>query len=114
LVPLEAMKVIETLPVRTESNDERPHTPTRTADLNLSLLDSSPPDGTELREANQLFNSSLQSVEGLPEATRRYGERMTQAYELTHSELIAARGQNSKLQELLHKRKERKKERESR
>jgi DDE superfamily endonuclease len=109
LVPLEPMKVIETLPVRTESNDERPHTPTRTADLNLSLLDSSPPDGTELREANQLFNSSLQSVEGLPEATRRYGERMTQAYELTHSELIAARRQNSKLQELLHKRKERKK-----
>ena len=48
-------------------------------------------------------------MESLPEATRRYRERVTQAYELTHRELIAGRRQNSKLQEILHKRKDRKK-----
>jgi hypothetical protein len=32
-----------------------------TQDLDLSVLKSSPPDGTELRQANMVFNSALAS-----------------------------------------------------
>ena len=83
--------------------------PPEQANLDLSLLDSSPPDGTELRSANALLNSTLRSVENLPSPARRYTERMTQAYEMTHSELIAARQQIARQQELLSARKQRRK-----
>ena len=75
LVPLAPMKVLETLPSRPSSNDVLPHTPP-----DLSPLESSPLDGTELHEANALPNLTLRNMENLPKHAQRYTERMTQAY----------------------------------
>jgi hypothetical protein len=49
LVPLSPMTVLEKLPIRPGLSSSPPHTPLLQIDLDLSLLDSSSPDGTELR-----------------------------------------------------------------
>ena len=52
LVPLAPMRVLRTLQSQPTVGGEPPSTPTEQSHLDLSLLDSSPPDGTELRAAN--------------------------------------------------------------
>ena len=59
--------------------------------LDLSLLHSSPPEGTELRQANALFNAQICDVDGVPSPAKRYAERMTRALERTQSELTMIR-----------------------
>lgn len=85
-----------------------PSTPLQQCQLDLSLLESSPLDGTELHEANFLLNSTLQDTVGLSSLARRYVARLTQAYEIANGELITARKQIAEQQELLDTRKKRK------
>ena len=76
--------------------------------LDLTLLDSSPPDGTELRQANTLIKSVLrESIIQSP--VRRYIERAGAAFEKTQSENVLLRRENTEQRELLRQRKERKK-----
>lgn len=60
--------------------------------LGLSLLNSSPPGGTELRQANALLNSELSKVLGLASPVRRYTQHLTQAVESTQSQQKRKRG----------------------
>jgi hypothetical protein len=107
LVPLEPMRVLEKLSTRIYTTPLSPRTPPQQDQFDLSLLESSPPDGTELRQANNLLNSTLRTAENLPEKARRYAERMTKAYETTHSELIIAQKRLAEQDELLQARKKR-------
>jgi hypothetical protein len=68
-----------------------PRTPGQTSTLDTSLLNSSPPSGTELREANAVLNSELQKSVIVASRTKRYIQRMTQAFEATQSELATLR-----------------------
>lgn len=61
LAPLSPIVVLEKLLVNPASAASPPHTPLRQTDLDLSLLESSPPDGTELRQANALLNSTIKA-----------------------------------------------------
>jgi hypothetical protein len=107
LMPLEPMRVLEKLPTRVYAPPLSPCTPAQKDQFDISLLESSPPDGTELRQANTLFNSALCTAENLPEKVRKYGERMAAAYETTHSELVIARKRLAEQDELLQARKKR-------
>ena len=109
LEPLSPLSVLAKLPTRTTQAAQIPHTPPQQLDLDLSLLDSSPPDGTELREANALLNLTIKAVEGLPSPVKRYTERMTCAFETTHSENVTLRKQVKEQEELLSTRKARNK-----
>jgi len=109
LLPLSPISVLDKLPSRVTAAASPPHTPPQQADLDLSLLSSSPPNGTELREANALFNSTIRALQDAPSPTKRYAERMTRAFELTNSENMILRKQVKEQQELLHARKARKK-----
>jgi hypothetical protein len=55
--------------------------PTRTradrASLELTLLNSSPRDGTEVRKATALFNFELRKSDPLTSPAKRFAERMT-------------------------------------
>lgn len=77
-------------------------------DLDRSLLDSSPPEGTELREATSLVNSIVRSST-LETPVKRYIKRLGSALERTTSENALLRKENADFRELLRVRKERKK-----
>jgi len=73
------------------------------------LLDSSPPDGTDLRSANALLNSALKEIQQVPAIMQRYIERTTRLLELEHSEKVILRQQVEEQKRLLDTRKERSK-----
>lgn len=81
---------------------------TTSNDLDCSLLDSSPPEGTELREATLLVNSIVRSST-LETPIKRYIERSGAAFERTTSENALLQKENAEFRELLQVRKERKK-----
>jgi hypothetical protein len=76
-------------------------------DLDRSLLDSSLPEGTELREAMSLVNSIVRSST-LETPIKRYIERSGAALERTTSENTLLRKENTEFRELLRVRKEHK------
>ena len=77
-------------------------------DLDRSLLDSSPPDGTELRQATSLVNTIVRSST-LETPVKRYIERSGAAFERTTSENALLRKEIAEARELLRVRRERKK-----
>ena len=77
-------------------------------DLDRSLLDSSPPEGTELREATSLLNPIIRSST-LDTPVKRYIERSGAAFERTTSENTLLRKELAEYKELFRVRKERKK-----
>lgn len=77
-------------------------------DLDRSLLDSSPPEGTELREATSLVNTIVRSST-LETPVKRYIERSGVAFERTYSENALLRKENAEYKELFRVQKERKK-----
>lgn len=79
-------------------------TPGQPVSLDTSLLDSSPPTGTELREANAVLHSDLRKSGTVASLMRRYIERTTRALEAAQSELAILRKRLSDQQELLQTR----------
>jgi hypothetical protein len=81
---------------------------TTPTDLDCSLLDSSPPEGTELWEATLLVNSIVRSST-LETPVKQYIKRLGAAFERTVSEVALLRKENAEYRELSQVRKERKK-----
>ena len=80
--PLSPITILSTLRMLTPPLPTTPREIDSTEALNLTLLDSSPPDGTELRQANALVKSVLrESIIKSP--VRRYIERVGAALEKT-------------------------------
>jgi len=73
LLPLSPISVLERLRAKTTPVALLPHTLPQQHDLDFLLLDSSLPDGTQLREARALLNSAIKAVEGPPLQVRIYG-----------------------------------------
>ncbi|KYG40210.1 hypothetical protein M433DRAFT_160780, partial [Acidomyces richmondensis BFW] len=70
-----------------------PYTPGQSSSLDLSLLHSSPPEGTELREANIAYN--------VLSLAKRYAERITRALKTTQSALVTIQKELTEQRELL-------------
>jgi hypothetical protein len=68
-------------------------------DLDCSLLDSSPLEGTELREATLLVNSIVRSST-LETPIKQYIERSGVAFERTVSEVALLQKENAEYREL--------------
>ena len=109
LEPFQPQKMLRELSSQWTFIPSRLSTLPETSALDLLLLASSFPDGTELRNANHAFKFALQESTDLPSPARRYGERMTQAYEMAHSEMITMRKELKQQRELLEARKKRSK-----
>lgn len=71
LVPSSPVTVLGKLPRRLGPAPSPPHTPPQQIDLDLSLLDSSPPGSTGLRQANSSLNSAINACEHLPSPAKR-------------------------------------------
>lgn len=76
-----------------------------TSQLDLSVLKSSPPNGTELRIANSVFNSALASNEPTASPTRRYARRVTQLLKRQNAERIVIRKELEEQRAILNRRK---------
>jgi hypothetical protein len=72
LVPNNPQKVLDRLPQNLTKLVIPPTTPPEGPNLDFSLLKSSPPDGTELRDSNILLDSVLTQTSGLPLPAKRY------------------------------------------
>lgn len=107
LWPLSPVTVLEKVPTRSTSRPFLPQTPSQSSILDLSLLHSSPPEGTELREANAEFRSQISGSGSIPSPAKRYAERMTRALEMTQSENVTLRKRIAGQDELLRTRKSR-------
>ena len=108
LVPLSPVSVLDKLPRWSGLATSPPHTPPQQINLDLSLLQSSPPDGTELRQANTLLNATIQASQDVPSPAKRYTARMSRAFELTYSDNVTLRKQLKEAEGLLNTRKIRK------
>jgi hypothetical protein len=82
---------------------------TRTTNLDLSLLKSSPPEVVELTRSNKRFTESLRECRAVVSPVRRYVERMTQMCETQNATIAIMAKQIADQNELLHKRKKAKK-----
>lgn len=69
------------------------------------LLDSSPPDGTELRKAKSVLNSIVWENKTLETPVKRYIARATTALEKPHSEIALLQKETTEQRELLETRK---------
>jgi DDE superfamily endonuclease/Tc5 transposase DNA-binding domain len=105
LVPNDPQKVLKHLPQNSTQRALLPITPPEGRNLNFSLLHSSPPDGTELRESNVLLDSVLAQTPGLPSPVKRYVARVTRMTETLAAENTLLRRQNQGQEELLKARK---------
>jgi DDE superfamily endonuclease len=105
LVPNDPQKVLNHLLQNSTQLDSLPITPPEGHNLNFSLLYSSPPDGTELRESNVLLDSVLAQTPGLPSPVKRYVARVTRMTETLATEVTLLRRQNQGQEELLKARK---------
>lgn len=109
LHPLSPITVLEKLVSPPGRRPSSPCTPGKTLDLDASLLHSSPPEGTELRQANTLFNAQVQRAKDISSPAKRYAERMTRALEATQSELVTVRNELAEHQKLVKNRKSQRK-----
>jgi hypothetical protein len=109
LNPLSPITVLEKLVVQVASRALHPSTPRELPSRDTSLLNSSPPDGTELRHANSLFKAQVQEAKGLSSPAKHYAKRMTRTLETTQSELVTVRNELAEQQKLPQNRKYRKK-----
>jgi hypothetical protein len=107
LWPLSPISVLEKLPTQLASQALEPHTTTPLLGLDLSLLQSDPPDGTELREANTLCLAAVNSATDLATPAKRYISRLTQAAELLCSKNATLRTELAKQRDILQTRKNR-------
>ena len=107
LWPLSPISVLEKLLAQPAPQASEPHHTTLPLGLNLSLLQSDPPDGTELREANALFISEVDKAGDLPPLVKRYAARLTQAFESMCAKNTTLRKENTAQREILQTRKSR-------
>jgi hypothetical protein len=108
IYPISPITILSTLRMPTSTPPTTPPPITTLKDLDRSLLDSSPPEGTELREATSLVNRIVRSST-LETPVKRYIERSGAAFERTTSEVAILRKENTEFRELLRIRKKRKK-----
>jgi len=108
LEPLSPITILEELSALRAYHPVPPHTPGQSSSLDLSLLHSSPPEGTELRKANIVFNAQIREAHDIPSPAKRYAERMTRALETTQSALVTIQKELTEQRELLQTRKARK------
>lgn len=105
LVPFCEGRVLNRLPQPIQLQPVTPQQLINSSQLDFSVLKSSPPDGTELRTANAVFNSALANNEALASPTRRYATRVTQLLERQNAELIVIRKELEEQRAVLNRRK---------
>jgi hypothetical protein len=96
---LSPITILLTLRIPTSTSPTTPHPIITPKDLDRFLLDSLPPEDTELRKATLLVNKIVRSST-LETSVKRYIERSDTAFERTTSENALLRKENAEYREL--------------
>lgn len=96
--------MLSQLPLPLQLQPTTPQQQADTSNFDLSVLKSSPLEGTELRAANAVFNSALASHEPPTTPTRRYATRVTQLLERQNAELTVIRKELQEQRAVLQRR----------
>src|SRR5579859_2932468 len=110
LIPLNPHRVLRQLKPRTPSTSQTlippPSTPDNVELFETSLIDSSPPDGTELRRTNTAFRQRLGLETPLKTPERSYAFRLTIMAEKLSAQVSLLEHENTELKRLNAQRKE--------
>jgi hypothetical protein len=106
LSPWTPQKIYNQLPTR---QPQALTTPIRQGQFDSSLLDSSPPDGTELRNSNAALNLLLAAQNGVDTPTRKYVARLTQTSERLSTQVIMLQKELEEKEKVLNQRSTRQK-----
>jgi len=104
LMPSDPMKVLQRLSIQPPTPARPTHTPPEQITLDTTLLQSSPPEGTELHQSNVIFNKALRGFTELRSPIHRYAERMTRLVEMQNATIAIQAKQLADQQQLLNKR----------
>ena len=104
LVPSDPVKVLQRLSIQPPAPERRIHTPPEQITLDTTLLQSSPPEGTELHQSNTIFTQALRGSSGVISPIQRYAERMTRLVETQNATIAIQAKQLADQQQLLNKR----------
>jgi len=104
LSPIEVLSKIQ----QPRYGSPTPRTPGCNDDFDMSLLRSSPPNSTELRQANDLLRSELKKKTALLSPARQYNERVQTLGEIALSDNVILRKRLADAEALLTARKQRK------
>ena len=107
LIPFVPERVLANLLLQAVELPYTPHNSTLVSSLDLSVLRSSPPDGTELRHVNSVFNSTMANSNSPASPVQRYAKRMTRLVESQNTELTILRKEVKEYKEILETRKKR-------
>jgi hypothetical protein len=105
LWPALPMRVLRGLPKDSPIPAPQPITPCATTTLDLSLLQSSPPEAIELSRSNKRFTESLHECPAVVSPVKRYAERMTRLCETQNATIAIQAKQIADQAKLLQKRK---------
>ena len=105
LIPFNPSKVLKNLPSQPPLPQRPIYTPTDQSVLDLTLLKSSPPDGTELHESNIQFTALLRQHSDVLSPVKRYAERMTRMCETQNATIAIMAKQLEEQSKLLNTRK---------
>lgn len=105
LSPLAPMRVLERIPQNPSDPALRIHHASDTTNLDLSLLQSSPPEPIELSRSNKRFTETLRECPDVVSPVKRYAERMTRLCESQNATIAILSKELTQQAELLRKRK---------
>jgi len=105
LWPTLPIQVLRALPEDSPIPPPQPATPCATTTLDLSLLQSSPPEPIELLKSNKKFIESLRECPDVVLPVKRYAERITRLCETQNATIAIQAKQIAEQSELLRKRK---------
>ena len=108
IVPSDPMKVLERLAREPSSSTRPPRTPPDQNTLDTTLLQSSLPEGVELRQSNAAFRTALRGSNDIISPVYRYAERMTRLCEIQNSTIAIQAKQIAEQSALLNSRKKHK------
>lgn len=107
--PLSPITVLERLKNPPLPHGPAPQTPPNRTPFDLSLLESSPPSGTDLHAATQLFHSTIKVANDVPSPAKRFSIKLATLVEKQNTELTTLRREIKEQKELIETRKKRKK-----
>ena len=101
LIPWNPQKAYDKLPSQMIMN---PNTPQNKTPLDSSLLFSSPPDGTELRNSNEVLKEALLAQEVINTPTRKYISRLIEVSEVLNTQNTVLRKEIAEKEDVLQRR----------
>lgn len=106
IFPFSPITILSTLEMPPSSSTEL-RSPTTPKALETTLLTSSPPLDTDIRQANEELLEIVRKESNLPSPTKRYIARLTTTLEKSNTEVTLLRKENEEQREILRYRKER-------